>query len=168
MKPVAWRKGWLKLFWSPFTDSEVIVSAHLTDRVLKLPNTSIIPARPKCIGFHPNAMLIANYAYKLIWNKCLRLIFYVWYHYHIAGAALAGWVPDSLYWLCYSYITRDTDKVSESINTNKERGVTSYQYNECLGLQVSNYFGFVAIKFCSCFDCYWFLKEYNFVVHSIS
>ena len=49
--PVACRKGWLKGLLVPSTDSEVIVSAHLTERVLKDPKISIIPARPKCTGF---------------------------------------------------------------------------------------------------------------------
>ena len=31
----------------------VMVSAHLTESVLKDPKTSIIPARPKWIGFQP-------------------------------------------------------------------------------------------------------------------
>ena len=45
--PVACRKGWLKGLLVPSTDSEVMVSAHLTERVLKDPKIKIMPARPK-------------------------------------------------------------------------------------------------------------------------
>ena len=57
--PIAWTNGWLNFFCVPSRDSDVIVSAHLTERVLKDPNTSIIPANAKCIGFHPRAIAIS-------------------------------------------------------------------------------------------------------------
>ena len=37
-----------------------MVSAHFTERVLKDPNTNIIPARPKCMGFHPRAIFLSE------------------------------------------------------------------------------------------------------------
>ena len=53
--PVACRKGWLNGLLVPSTDSEVMVSAHFTERVLKDPKTNIMPARPKWIGFQAMA-----------------------------------------------------------------------------------------------------------------
>ena len=53
--PVACKNGWLKGLLVPSTDSDVMVSAHFTERVLKDPKSNIIPARPKCIGFQAMA-----------------------------------------------------------------------------------------------------------------
>ena len=43
-------------YCSVFTLYLFIVSAHLTDSVLKEPKISIMPAKPKWIGFQPMIM----------------------------------------------------------------------------------------------------------------